>query len=59
MSEKKILKLNKYADKCRVITSAKVYESDKEVADSIKKACDMRKTNTNQMKCTFGVRVRA
>ena len=57
MSEKQIERLNKYAARCKVIASAKVYESDREVAESIKSI----KGNGMQAKrvCTFAVAKKA
>ena len=57
MSEKQIERLNKYATKCKVIASAKVYESDREVAELIKSI----KGNGMQAKraCTFVVEKKA
>ena len=57
MSEKQIERLNKYATKCKVIASAKVYESDREVAELIRSI----KGNGMQAKraCTFAVAKKA
>lgn len=36
MNKDKIIKLNKYSEKCKIINSVQIYETDREVADSIK-----------------------
>lgn len=43
-------------EECRIIASAQVYETDKEVADSLKKICEQIKKNNKPVQRTFGVR---
>lgn len=55
MSEKQLERLNKYAARCKVIASAKVYESDKEVAESIKSIKSNSSGTLAKRVCTFAV----
>lgn len=56
MSEKKIESLNKYAAKCHVMASARVYDSDKEVAESIMRIKKNKKQVGIKRMCTFAVK---
>lgn len=56
MSEKEMRVLMNYSKQCEKISTAKVYESDKEVADSIKKIPVRRVNGSKQHTCVFALK---
>lgn len=56
MSEKDFKKLMVYSQQCATLTKAKVYESDSEVSDSIRKVSNTARSKKRYANYTFAVK---